>query len=150
LKKILFSAVILVLYFIIPFFLINEAEAADNHYVRTLRNIDQHQGKYFEVDRGTYEKSGQGGKFITPFKKEYMVIGKVLAGKGTMSIKAKFISEDRIELIDYHFHSAPLRDIPSYIGLFLIFLIAFIIYKKSLKISRQRNFSGKEIPDSVN
>jgi hypothetical protein len=148
-NRIIFSSIILIMYLIIPLFLIGEAEGANNHYIETLRNADQHGGKYFEVDRGTYEKSKEVEKFITPFKKEYKVIGKELSGQGTMSIKAKFLTEDEIEIIDYHFHSAPLRDIPSYMGLLLILIISFMIIKKSLK-QTVRSYSGKEIPNSVN
>lgn len=150
-NRIIFSSIILILYLIIPLFLMGEAEAANNHYIETLRNADQHAGKYFEVDRGTYENSDAGGKFITPFNKEYKVLGRELDENGTLSIKAKFLSEDEIEIIDYHFHSAPLRNIPSYIGLLLIFIITFKVSRRSMeKLPPVQSFSGKEIPDSVN
>jgi hypothetical protein len=157
-KKVFISTAILCIYFLIPFFLIDQAESANNHYVGTLRNTEQHTGKYFEVDRGTYVRSSEGEKIITPFKGEYKIAAveipsrtlwqKGLGEKEPISIKAKFLSEDEIAIIDYHFHSAPLRDVPSYIGLFLIVIIIVVILKGSLKKTPEvKIFSGKEIPN---
>jgi len=150
-KKVIISAAILIIYLLVPILFIGEAEDANNHFINTLRNTDQHAGKYFEVDRGTYIRSNEGGKIITPFEGEYNVTGKDLENSGTISIKAKFKSRDEIEIIDYHFHSAPLRDIPSYIGFLLIVILFFMLMKKSLKKhSPVSKGSGKEVSDLVN
>ena len=47
----------------------------------------------------------------------------------TMSIRAKFLSKDEIQIIEYHIHFN--RDIFSYAGL-LIVIILFTIYLRSI------------------
>jgi len=132
-KKVIYSTAFLLVYFLMPIIFINNAEAADNHSVKTLRNYDLHTGKYFEMDRGNYIDLPNGDLVITPFKKEYKVIGLNLNKSTLISIKAKFLSKDEIQIINYHLHIEILRDLPAYLGLLLIGLLILLSNEKLLK-----------------
>jgi hypothetical protein len=133
-KKIFASFIFVICYFSLPLLFLNSAEESNSHFVKTLREREQRSGKYFEIDRGFYSDSPNGDKFITPFDEILYVKKLDLKLSGTMSIKAKFISEDEIQIIDYHIHSN--RDIFSYIGL-LIILVFFVISLKNTLSERK-------------
>ena len=123
-SKILILFVFIIIYFSVPLLLLNSAEEANNHYVKTLRDREHRTRNYFEVDRGFYSDSPKGDEFITPFNEKLKIANLNLKTSETMSIRAKFISKDEIQIIDYHIHSN--RDIFSYAGL-LIMVILFTI-----------------------
>ena len=102
----------------------DNVEAANNHYVKTLRDREHRIGNYFEIDRGNYIDDSKGDRIITTFHEELKVVNLNLQKSEKISIRAKFISRDEIQIIDYHIHSN--RDIFSYAGL-LIIVILFTI-----------------------
>lgn len=118
----------LLTYFLSPFLFLSSSESADNHFVKTLRERENRTGKYFEIDRGNYLDNGIEDKFVIFSQEEFIVANIDLDSSEKMSIKAKFLSEHEIEIIEYHIHSN--RDIYSYIGL----LIVFIVFIKSMII----------------
>jgi hypothetical protein len=120
-RKIFTSITIGVFYFSLPLLLLNNAETADNHFVKTLRDLEHRPGSYFEVDRGYYVDSPNGDQFITPFKEKLIVTNLNLGTSGSTSIRAKFISRNTIQIIDYHIHSN--RDIYSYVGLIILVIL---------------------------
>lgn len=119
----IFTAAVII-YFLLPFTLVSNSEAADNHFVHTLRNYDERTGKYFEVDRGFFQDNHNNDFFVTPFKEEIKVANLNLNESRTMSVKAKFVSNEEIEIIEYHLHNN--RDIYSYAGLFLILILLMV------------------------
>lgn len=122
-----------IVYFSLPLLFISSAESANNHFVQTLRNEAHRAGKYFEIDRGYYVDSLTHDKFITPFNEDLKVINLNLNSSESMSVRAKFISNYEIQIIEYHIHHN--RDLFSYFGLFilLILLIVFIFKNNSLR-----------------
>lgn len=97
------------------------AEDADNHFVKTLRNSNEREAKYFEIDRGKYVDSKDGDTFLTPFDETLLVKNMDLNRSEILSIRAKFISKNEIQIIEYHIHGN--RDMYSYAGLFLILIV---------------------------
>jgi len=122
-KNILVFIFCIIIYFFLPLLFMNSAESVDNHFVKTLRNEEYRIGKYFETDRGFFINSPVRDKFRTPFDEELKVANLNLSSSEKMSIRAKFISKDEIQIIEYHIHHN--RDLFSYAGLFLL-LILFI------------------------
>jgi len=114
-------ATVFIVYMIIPLFLLNQPFEADNHYVKTLENVKERPGKYFEIDRRTYRfENGTG--MINTFAGEDISLKSVdLKSKKTLSIRAKFINEHTAQVIEYHVHSS-FRDWASYLGLFLVLI----------------------------
>lgn len=130
-RKIILSFLLVILYFSLPFAFMSDSEAADNHFVKTLRNYEQRTGKYFEIDRGLYLNYENGDKYKTSFGEMFTINNLDLKFSGSMSIKAKFISPEDIHIIDYHIHGN--RDLFSYVGLFFVFLFLLAkIYKTYL------------------
>jgi hypothetical protein len=123
-KNIFLLFTCLLIYFLLPLLFLSDAEAANNHYVKTLRDVESRTGKYFEVDRGFYSASTKSDEFITPFNEKLKVNNLDLKTSETMSIRAKFLSKNEIQIIEYHIHFN--RDIFSYAGL-LIVIILFTI-----------------------
>lgn len=123
-RKVVFFILLILTYFILPFIFMSDSEAADNHFVKTLRNYDQRTGKYFEIDRGFYLNYNEGDKYKTSFGDIFNVKNLDLDFSGSMSIKAIFISPKEIFIIDYHVHGN--RDLYSYIGLLMVFSVFLI------------------------
>jgi hypothetical protein len=126
--SILGAVVCFFIYFSLPLLFMNTVEEADNHFVKTLRNIEHRSGSYVEVDRGFYSYSQKGSKYITPFNEELKITNLNLSSSKIMSIRAKFLSKDQIEIIEYHIHFN--RDIFSYAGLFIIIVLVTILLTK--------------------
>jgi len=52
-RRVLFIFMLLV-YFILPLFLLSQPLEANSHFVKTLKNVDERPGKYFECDRRSF------------------------------------------------------------------------------------------------
>ncbi len=121
LSKILAVSSFLIIYFLFPIYFMDDVENADNHFVKTLRNSEIRTGSYFEIDRGNLVDENGHYNFVTPFNEVLKITNYNFQSSEIMSIKAKFISGNEIQILDYHIHSD--RDIYSYIGLLLIGVI---------------------------
>ena len=136
-KKMLLSISLLLIYFIVPLFMLSLPEQNNNHFVKTLRNYDSRQGKYIELDRANYV-SGSSGKFLITFAGEKIKASNLnLNGKELISIKGKFITPDEIYVEAYHIHSR-FRDDASLIGISLTAILwlncIYLAGRKTLKI----------------
>ncbi len=136
-KKIIAAFILLILYFSLPFSVMEDIEANNNHFVKTLRDIEHRPGSYFEIDRGYYIDSNDGDKFRTPFKEELIVANLNLTTSESMSIRAKFISQDEIYIIEYHTHHN--RDLYSYVGLVVILILFIALLVRNSKNKFQLN-----------
>lgn len=134
-KKILAVFIFIIIYFSLPILFLDNVEAANNHYVKTLRDWEHRTGSYFEIDRGYYLDLTKGDEFATPFNEKLKVENLDLKTSETMSIRAKFISKDKIQIIDYHIHSN--RDTFSYIGLLLILILFIISFTNNFRYNKQ-------------
>jgi len=134
-SKLVLVFLCLVLYFSLPIVFLDNAEEADNHFVKTLRDYDHRIGNYFEIDRGNFMNDSKGDRLITPFHEELKVLNLDLPKSETISIRAKFITRDEIQILDYHIHSN--RDIYSYIGLLLILILFMIALVNNIRYKKR-------------
>ena len=112
--------IILMIYVFLPFLFLSGPENADNHFVKTLRSIETRGGKYIEVDRAEYIINNKKNMLRTFANEEIEVEGIKQNNSNNVSIQGIFINNKRIRVSKYHTHYAILRDIASYVGLFLV------------------------------
>lgn len=118
-KKILAFIIFLTVYFVVPVFLLNGPESENNHFVKTLRS-PKRIGKYIEFDRASFVYKPEGS-FLENFTNEnFYLEGVNIKHDANISLKGKFISQNKILVKEYHIHSVLFRDASSYIGLFLV------------------------------
>ena len=126
----------LTVYMVIPLFLLSQPFDADNHYVKTIKDVKNRPGKYFEIDRRAYRYENSTGEINTFAGEDIKLKGIDLKDKEILSIKAKFIDEHTAQVIEYHIHSKYFRDWASYLGLTLI----LIFWVTNIYINRKAVF----------
>ena len=116
--KYLGAAVIcMVGYLLMPFPFMQGPEAADNHFVHTLREKDTRTGKPIAFDRVAYRKEESRGTVRT-FGKEILYLDSTpLNHSGTLSLKGRFIDQNTLHLNEWHEHTPFVRDTASILGL---------------------------------
>lgn len=115
-------------YLLLPLALMTTSEAADNHYLRTLRLASERAGRAVEIDRPYYHKHPGGNVGGNPNSNTVRIFtgerfhaqGLEPPSSGTVSIKGRFVSDTTLEITAYHLHPAGVRDAGSYIGLALV------------------------------
>jgi hypothetical protein len=122
-------------YIAMPLVILSAPENANNHFIKTLRQSGNRQGKLVEIDRGiSYLKNGNC--MIKTFAgEELFVKGQDNNCSGRNSVRATFINQKTIRLVNKHRHWGNLRDIFSYIGLLFIALY-WIRYLKMVFFSK--------------
>lgn len=123
LRHCLLSAVLFCVYLLLPLPLMPGPEAADNHYVKTLRGVSERAGREVKIDRPFYQKQVDENRLRIFTGEEFKVKGLEPPSSGTFSIKGRFIHPNTIKIVEYHAHPPGLRDAASYIGLALVFAV---------------------------
>ena len=128
--KFLYSLVFFTLYFLLPFYFMPQVENANNHFIKTLRNVDERQGKYVEFDRKKIRFNKYTSHYeIQTFDKSYIsLVGLKKTNANKISIRGIFIDNKTIKVKEYHENIVWFRDGASYVGILLILLSGFIIY----------------------
>ncbi len=117
-KKVFLLVSLLLVYFIVPLFMLNLPEQQNNHFVKTLRDYSKRTGKYVELDRAVFIP-GDNGDFLKTFANEKIKAANLkLNSENLISIKGKFLSPDEIYILDYHINSK-FRDDSSLVGISL-------------------------------
>ena len=112
----------IVFYIFLPFLFLSGPEDANNHFVKTLRLNSDRTGKYIEVDRGKHIIS-ETKEYIKIFAGEEIEIESINSNLSSyISVQGFFINNNLIKITKYHTHNVGLRDIASYVGLFLVFI----------------------------
>jgi len=107
-------------YLLSPLLFVADSEKANNHYVAVLRDSGQRAGKYIEMDR-SYFFQRDGDVIVRVLNnEEFVLLGRVEAASGTISVRGRFVDESTVEVDDLHEHSTGFRDGASMVGLFLI------------------------------
>ena len=115
------SIILMAIYMITPLFILDAPERADNHFVHTLRDYQNRQGKHIELDR---KKFDHDAGTIRAFGDEpIQVKGIDLNDSAVLSINGRFISPDTIQVEEYHVHNEVFRDGASYAGLGLVLAV---------------------------
>jgi hypothetical protein len=124
-------------YFLLPLLLLYGPTAADNHFVRTLQDVQDRPGKPIELDRRPVLETNGAWQIQTYAGEIIGLIDFSPPAEGTYSIRGRFVTESLVAVDDWHLHRS-LRDIASIVGLALIgiwFLAAMIT---SYRIGRSR------------
>jgi len=138
LPKLFFSILLLIIYYLLPFYFMPQVENANNHFIKTLRNVNSRQGKYVEFDRKKIRFNKSTSQYeIQTFDRSYIpLVGLKKTTAYKISLKGIFISNKSIKVIDYHEHIVWFRDGASYVGITLILLSGFIASKKEKTINK--------------
>ena len=123
---------IMAVYFALPLFLFGGSEETDNHFVKTLRTRSERPGRHIVLDRNSYIHHQSGGVIRTFAGEELSVDGMRLDFSAPVSVKGSFVTEDKIQVSQYHVHSKWFRDCSSYLGLSIVsilFIIALVRQK---------------------
>ena len=117
------TALILMVYIFTPLLLLNFPVSSNNHFMKTLRPDHDRTGEYIEFDRRGF-KPNPNGDMLNTFANERIGINGIEYNKNaTVSVRGTFISNEMIDVIEYHVHSTWFRNYASYLGLMLITLL---------------------------
>ena len=116
------SAGLLGVYLVLPLLLMTGPEAADNHYVATLRHRDARPGRPIAFDRCQYNAATGTIHIFTG--ETLHVTGFKWPAATRVSIRGRFVTADRVAVWAFHVHS-PFRDLASFLGLALIGVLWF-------------------------
>jgi hypothetical protein len=114
------AALALSTYLLLPPAFFPALQAADSHYVATLLERSERPGRLVEFDRRDYVHRPGGDVLVTWAGEELDVAERVLDGSATVSVRARFIDESTIEILELQVHPPGVRDAASYVGLLLI------------------------------
>jgi hypothetical protein len=125
-------------YSLLPLLILHQPLEADNHYVKTLSEVESREGKYFEIDRRSVRFQDEGG-IMNTFANEDIKLKGVLhlwdKDPITLSIKAKFIDKNTAEVVEYYKHIPEFRDNASYMGLVLVLVFWIVsVFKRRKEI----------------
>ena len=108
------AALLMLIYLLVPFMFFAGPIKADNHYVQTLRNIEERQGKEIGFDRCRFEKNSSTIRVFT--KEEFTVTGALPKKSGSISLIGEFSDQQSIAIKQLYEHTGA-RDFYSYLGL---------------------------------
>ena len=115
---------LIILYFILPLFLLSGPYNADITSIATLHDRENRIGKQLLMDRQAYRKTEDGDVVFTFAGEPLRVVGDIRATESSeISLIATFIAEDAIRIEQLHQYSFPWRNISSYAGLLVILVI---------------------------
>ena len=114
------AAILLTAYFIVPFALRGGPEAANNHFVATLRDRDARTHRYVEFDRSGYVPGEHADVLDTFAREQLQVLEPALNRPATVSARATFLDDSTIVIHELHDHSGWPRDLLTYVGLVLV------------------------------
>jgi len=129
LKKFIQFSIMMMVYFATPIFFIEDVETADNHFVSTLRNFHQRTGKYIEKDRKKiFFNELTQSYWIESFGDDYIELKGVNDLESSkLSIQGTFITNNIINVHNYHENWGVFRDGASYVGLLLLALVWVLV-----------------------
>jgi hypothetical protein len=116
----LLSALLFLGYLGLPLLLMSGPQAADNHYVKTLRMASERAGRTVEIDRPAYRKQPHGSTLRIFTGESFDVRGREPPSSGTVSVQGRFVDRNTLEIARYHAHPPAVRDAASYLGLALV------------------------------
>ena len=122
---------VLVVYFVLPFLLLQAPVEADTHYLETLQASGDRVGHAVAFDREQYLET-QNSAFIEYYGGRVPIEPLEIEPPATVSLRGTFIEENKIRATAYHVHAGGLRDYASYLGLALIAFIWVVALGKRM------------------
>ena len=117
-RALLPALVLLAAYVAGPLVFTGSAEAANNHYIATLRDRPARAGQPVEFDRVTYHPTDPPS--ITTFAGERIYLRGLDSGPdgaATASVRGEFVAVDAVDVVEVHWHWPRFRKVASVIGL---------------------------------
>ncbi len=115
------AALLALAYLAVPLALQGAPEAADSHFVRTLREREARPGRAFECDRCQYlHDVGPSGALQTFARERLGAENLELPESATVSVQGRFTDVSTVRVERFHRHAATRRDLNSYLGLALV------------------------------
>ncbi len=108
------------IYIFLPLFLLSGPEEADVHYISTLRQENERQGKYVEFDRVYYNADRKTINSL--YSPPLLVEGVQLPNNTMLSLRGHFFNNETIIVNEYRPFPSTFRNSASYLGLLLIAL----------------------------
>ena len=106
----------------LPWAFLPAVEAVDNHYIRTLREIEARAGMVVNFDRNAYGYHPGGGVLRTFAGETLALQGADLNTSGMVSLRGRFIDRQTVQAEAIHGHAPLLRDASSDLGLAFVFV----------------------------
>ncbi len=118
------SIVLIAVYLIAPPAFIKGPRMLDNYYVTTLEDQNGRIGKAIAFDRAFLEIEGEQAR-VRNFNNEWFYLEGIDKETTTslISLKGRFLSQDRIKISEYHLHPLKARALSSIIGLALVLVL---------------------------
>ncbi|OQX17623.1 MAG: hypothetical protein BWK76_10055 [Desulfobulbaceae bacterium A2] len=113
--------VLLLTYMLLPLAWMDAAEAVDNHYVHTLRQVSERSGRAIAFDRCRYDPALGGVRIFSG--EQLQVRGLALAKPATVSLSGRFLDPTTVEVRDWHRHWPLARDLTSSLGLVAVLIV---------------------------
>jgi hypothetical protein len=107
-------------YMLLPFAFFNAPFEADNHYVRTIRDMEQRAGKTIGFDRGRYDSATATVSIFTG--ERIKLISAQPISDGMISLRGRFADPNTIVAATVHQHGGN-RDALSYAGLSILLIL---------------------------
>ena len=119
------SSLLILIWLSLPLVFIQSIYSADNHYISTLKKLENRAGKEIEIDRNTYIREEGISRLKTSFG-ELIILKNIEAKSGEkISLQGKFIDNNTIYVKSFHKH-AKFRDYASMLGLSCVLFIWLI------------------------
>ncbi len=130
--KVLITFIFLLIYYLLPFYFMPQVENANNHFVKTLRDVQHRAGKYVEFDRKKIRFNKVKNQYeIQTFDRSYIpLVGIKNTDAYKISIKGIFIDNNTIKVTDFHKNIVWFRDGATYVGIVLIIISGFVLFRK--------------------
>ena len=104
-------------YFLLPFAFWHGPYAADNYFIKTLRERHARAGRYIEMDRDDYVASAEEARIFSLVGEAIDIQGQPRAHAAKVSMKGTFLDAETIRIDQIHVHWPWFRDGASYVGL---------------------------------
>ncbi len=134
--KTIWFCICLIFYCLSPFLLLNGAYDANTHYCKTLTGAEPRTGKRLQLDRAEYSAAAQSVHCYSG--KDLSIANPPPTASTTLSIRARFLDETTLQLMEYHTHPIN-RDYASYAGL----LLALLLWTRTLFPQTTNNNSSR-------
>ncbi|ETW96278.1 MAG: hypothetical protein ETSY1_27280 [Candidatus Entotheonella factor] len=112
-------------YFLLPFAFWHGPYAADNHFMKTLRERDVRADRYIEMDRADYARLETGAKVFSLVGEGINVQEPLRETASKISVKGTFVDAETIRIDQLQIHWPRFRDGASYIGLIWLVVLWF-------------------------
>ena len=123
LKRAFMALFLAVLYLAVPLAFVNGPIKADNHFIRTLQTEQNREGQLLECDRAGYRPGSEQATLQCWDGEPLIIANQNTPASATLSVRARFVGDREIEIIESHTHFSWFRDNASYLGLGLVFII---------------------------